>query len=103
MDVSPRMRIGELARIAGETPTIVCDASPESPALYDVLAALSLDGKPSGVVRAIGPEGGFTPEEIDTLVAAGGRKVRLGPNILRIETAAIAAVSAVQAFFERFR
>lgn len=38
----------------------------------------------------VGPEGGFTDEEVAAAVAAGWRKVSLGPRILRIETAATA-------------
>lgn len=43
---------------------------------------------------AIGPEGGFTPAEVDTAKAAGWRSVALGRSILRIETAAIALAAA---------
>lgn len=42
------------------------------------------------VVVAVGPEGGFTPAEIAEARAAGGRVIRLGTPILRIETAALA-------------
>ncbi len=42
------------------------------------------------VLLLVGPEGGFTESEIEQAVAAGGRRVSLGPNILRTETAAIA-------------
>jgi 16S rRNA (uracil1498-N3)-methyltransferase len=42
------------------------------------------------VVALVGPEGGFTAEELVAVEAAGGRRVSLGPHVLRIETAAIA-------------
>jgi len=42
------------------------------------------------VVAIVGPEGGFTVEELATVEAAGGRRVSLGPHVLRIETAAVA-------------
>ena len=47
------------------------------------------------VVVSIGPEGGFTPEEIALAKSAGWEAVSLGPRILRIETAAltVAAIS----------
>lgn len=45
---------------------------------------------------AVGPEGGFDREEISELVAAGWKGFRLGPTILRIETAAV-AIAAVRA------
>lgn len=47
-----------------------------------------------GLVVAIGPEGGFTQGERDTLLRAGFRAVRLGPHVLRFETAATAALAA---------
>jgi len=42
------------------------------------------------VVFAVGPEGGYTEEEVEQAVAAGWRTVSLGPRILRVETAALA-------------
>ena len=44
---------------------------------------------------AIGPEGGFTDEEIAQAVARGWQVVDLGPRILRVETAAIALAAQV--------
>lgn len=41
----------------------------------------------------IGPEGGFTDDELKTLCDAGAIPVRLAESILRIETAAVAAAS----------
>jgi 16S rRNA (uracil1498-N3)-methyltransferase len=45
---------------------------------------------------AIGPEGGFTEIEIAAAAEAGAHIVNLGPHILRIETAAIAALAWLQ-------
>ena len=44
---------------------------------------------------AIGPEGGWAPEEAALFDANGWRAVSLGPRILRAETAAIAALAVV--------
>jgi len=44
----------------------------------------------------VGPEGGFTGPECDLAQAAGFQRVRLGPRILRTETAPIAALSIIQ-------
>ena len=41
------------------------------------------------VMAAVGPEGGFTGEEVDEGRAAGWEVVGLGPRILRVETAAM--------------
>jgi 16S rRNA (uracil1498-N3)-methyltransferase len=42
------------------------------------------------VAAAVGPEGGFTDEEIAQAAALGWKEIGLGPRILRVETAAIA-------------
>lgn len=52
---------------------------------------------PGPATILIGPEGGFTPEERDRILAAGAAGVGLGPRILRAETAALAAVSLYMA------
>lgn len=44
----------------------------------------------------IGPEGGLTADEESAALAAGFRGVSLGPRVLRTETAAIAALAAIQ-------
>ena len=46
---------------------------------------------------AVGPEGGFTEDEIAAALAAGWRIVDLGPRILRVETAAVALAAVVAA------
>ena len=48
---------------------------------------------------AVGPEGGFTGEEIARAEAGGFSAVTLGKRILRAETAAIAATALVQFLF----
>ncbi len=46
---------------------------------------------------AIGPEGGWTPEELQLFLDHGWQPVTLGPRILRAETAAIAAIAIASA------
>ncbi|WP_141696044.1 RsmE family RNA methyltransferase, partial [Xanthomonas translucens] len=46
---------------------------------------------------AIGPEGGWSPRDRAALHAAGFAGLRLGPRILRTETAGLAAIAALQA------
>jgi len=45
------------------------------------------------ILLAVGPEGGFTSEEVALATSAGWHAVDLGPRILRIETAAILLVA----------
>jgi 16S rRNA (uracil1498-N3)-methyltransferase len=49
-----------------------------------------------------GPEGGFEDDEIAALHAAGATPVRLGPRVLRTETAALAALAAMQTLWGDF-
>jgi 16S rRNA (uracil1498-N3)-methyltransferase len=49
---------------------------------------------------AIGPEGGWAPEEEALFDANGWRAASLGPRILRAETAAIAALAVVASLLE---
>jgi 16S rRNA (uracil1498-N3)-methyltransferase len=50
---------------------------------------------PKTISAWIGPEGDFTPEELKLLLQAGAKPVSLGPNVLRSETAALCALSAL--------
>lgn len=54
------------------------------------------------VVLAIGPEGGWSPQDHALLEAQGFTGVRLGPRILRTETAGLAAIAALQALHGDF-
>ena len=66
--------------------------------LLDPAANVALGGQalPHEVCLAIGPEGGFSPAERHQLEAAGFQPRRLGPRILRTETAALVALSILQ-------
>jgi 16S rRNA (uracil1498-N3)-methyltransferase len=78
-------------------------------ASLDAAAGLRLSLDPQGDVAArdlplegmatlaIGPEGGLAGRDLATLAQAGFRGLRLGPRILRTETAGLAALAALQA------
>ena len=88
-------------------PTLYPDAKPEhaiaaTPAGARLL--LAPEGEPilgsraaAPVSIALGPEGGFEDDEVEALVAAGFAPVALATNILRFETAGIAALAIVRA------
>jgi 16S rRNA (uracil1498-N3)-methyltransferase len=57
----------------------------------------------TAVEIAIGPEGGFDPEELDAFRLSGFRSVALGPRVLRTETAAIAGLAWLQSRYGDFR
>ena len=67
----------------------------DAPSAQSALA--QLDGEISSVGLWIGPEGGFSDDEVNNLVDHGAVAIALGPRILRTDTAAIAAVTLVQA------
>ena len=54
------------------------------------------DKNAEGELLIIGPEGGFTSDEIEQAQAAGLITAGLGPQILRVETAAVAAMAIWQ-------
>ena len=56
---------------------------------------LKLNNRATKVDAFIGPEGGFAEEEIRSALSSGAVPVSLGNNILRTETAAIAAITIV--------
>ncbi len=70
---------------------IVLSESETETQLRDAVAS-----DPSGeITLAIGPEGGWTGDELESFRRSGWTSVSLGPTILRAETAAIAATAIV--------
>lgn len=81
--------------------SIMLSERAEAPPLREVLAG---QAEPKGVlagqaepkaVLAIGPEGGWTDEELGTATRAGFREASLGKLILRTETAVITALASL--------
>jgi 16S rRNA (uracil1498-N3)-methyltransferase len=71
--------------------------SPDAPATLHELE------RPAGqIVLLVGPEGGLSPREIEDAKASAFRPLRLGPRVLRTETAALAALAAMQAVWGDF-
>jgi len=80
---------------ATQKPAAQGPAAAQGPVATQGPAALFRDARAASaeIVAMIGPEGGFTQEEIDRILAAGFRACSLGPRILRAETAALAAAA----------
>jgi 16S rRNA (uracil1498-N3)-methyltransferase len=73
---------------------LIADETGGGKPILDALA----DAQPGPWAVLIGPEGGFTREELDRIAALPGvLPVGLGPRILRADTAAIAALACLQA------
>ncbi|WP_407269490.1 16S rRNA (uracil(1498)-N(3))-methyltransferase [Radiobacillus sp. PE A8.2] len=68
--------------------------------LSDILGDISLN---QSMLACIGPEGGFDAEEVEALTNAGFLSVRLGPRILRTETASLYLLSSISYHFEELR
>ncbi|MCK7592775.1 16S rRNA (uracil(1498)-N(3))-methyltransferase [Pseudomarimonas salicorniae] len=67
-----------------------------SPGALAALAALDLDSA-AAVQLLIGPEGGLGERDLQTAAAAGFTPARLGPRVLRTETAGLTALAVLQA------
>lgn len=98
-----RGRVPEVAPPLGLPEALAADTAPLR-LLLDPGAAVGLprlaerlatDAQPLSLY--IGPEGGFSEEERELLRRCGAQGVRLGPRVLRTETAALAALAALQA------
>jgi 16S rRNA (uracil1498-N3)-methyltransferase len=55
-----------------------------------------LTGAPDAIALCVGPEGGFSPDEVDSFLAQGFRPLRIAGAVLRAETAALYAIAAAQ-------
>ncbi len=62
----------------------------------DAGQSLGLDNAPQSALLAVGPEGGFTNQEVQQLATADFTALRLGERVLRTETAPLAALSILQ-------
>lgn len=95
--LTPPQRLDDwVASLPGATTRLILD--PEGAPL-----ATSRNPAPGGIVLVSGPEGGFDDAEVTTLVAAGFERVRLGPRVLRAETAPVAALAVLQWVHGDFR
>jgi len=66
------------------------------PAAKEISTQAAALARAREVLMIIGPEGGFSPEEIEFLSGHDCQVISLGSNILRLETATIAATAIVQ-------
>jgi 16S rRNA (uracil1498-N3)-methyltransferase len=71
---------------------VLCCASAEG---QDILGMTSIESE-VGIAIVVGPEGGFTENEIGYLQKAGALEFNLGDGILRTETAAVVAAALIR-------
>jgi 16S rRNA (uracil1498-N3)-methyltransferase len=60
---------------------------------------VDISGSPAGATVLIGPEGGLAQVEHDAALRSGFTAVRMGPRVLRTETAAVCALTLLQQKF----
>jgi len=65
------------------------------------IAAISSD-QPEQVILIAGPEGGLSDSEVEELERRNFISVKMGPRVLRTETAALAAISILQSMWGDF-
>ena len=72
------------------------------PEAKQILATAAIDAG-QGLSLVIGPEGGLSERDLIELRAGGFEGLRLGPRILRTETAGLAAIAALNALYGDWR
>jgi 16S rRNA (uracil1498-N3)-methyltransferase len=87
--LEPPIKLHE--RLAADTAGMKLTMNPEAGVH---LGELSPAG--DSITLLIGPEGGLTEAEISQAAAGGFQGIKLGPRVLRTETAALAAIAAIQ-------
>jgi 16S rRNA (uracil1498-N3)-methyltransferase len=92
--IGPAVRPADIFAQSDAELKLLLSERPEVPPLRDVLK--SGPGDTRSVVLAIGPEGGWTDDEIAAARAAGFAEASLDENILRTETAVIAALAILR-------
>ncbi len=70
--------------------------------LHPVAEPLSGHARPTSLAFLIGPEGGLADAEVRQAQAAGYRAARLGPRVLRTETAPVVALAVAQQLWGDF-
>jgi 16S rRNA (uracil1498-N3)-methyltransferase len=95
MEIALPQSFKEVLRLGAQCSLrIVCSLAPQVKPLKNLLAEM---GHPKDIICLVGPEGGFTEEELNLALAAQFHPVTLARSVLRTETAGIAAVAIIAA------
>ena len=85
------------SHIKGFDLVILANEREDTMPLFDTLKS---NANAKSIAIIIGPEGGFTEEEISTIVSYGAKSVSLGKRILRTETAGLYMLSVINEVFD---
>lgn len=98
ISIQPPRSFAQILENTGHIPLrILAHKAPNIPSLKTILDKQT--SPPSQVLVMIGPEGGFSNQELQAAQAAGVQFAHLGENILRAETAAWVSISFIQMYF----
>ena len=89
---TPPISLKELLNEICEIPKFVCDESAHGPLGSTLKGCERFDS----CLLLVGPEGGWDERDRGLLAEAGATSMKLGPRILRAETAAVTALSVLQ-------
>jgi 16S rRNA (uracil1498-N3)-methyltransferase len=99
-----RVQLPEILPVVQVAQALACEGRrmylEETPGCPLLLRAVSSPKPGESVAILVGPEGGWTDRERAQFAAANWTPVSLGPQILRAETAAIAAVAVLSHVWE---
>lgn len=90
-DLEPPQAMDRWLATLGENPALRLALLPEGDVTLRQFSSVD-----NGAILAVGPEGGFTANDVALLTQARFHGLRLGPRILRTETAGLAALAALQ-------
>lgn len=96
-EIAPPRALPEALAALRDAPGAACFGALQAGAvpLPDLFGQLRREDCPQ-VAAFIGPEGDFSPAEVELLLGAGVRPVTFGPIVFRVETAALFMLSALQ-------
>lgn len=97
--LAPAAKTQDAFAAASENAKIIFSERTEAPPLREILSAASAQR----VCVAIGPEGGWAEEEFACAARSGFREASLGHEILRTETAVIAALAILRYALDVYR
>jgi 16S rRNA (uracil1498-N3)-methyltransferase len=87
---------------AEQSHCLICTARGDRPSLWEVLQSRPIEPNAvESITLAIGPEGGWTPAEVDGAIAVGYQPVSLGRRVLRAVTAPVVAMAMMMAIVEQ--
>ncbi|MET0480294.1 MAG: 16S rRNA (uracil(1498)-N(3))-methyltransferase [Mycetocola sp.] len=88
--VSPIASTADLSRLAGTSRVVLLDPTASEP-----LSQIDVASDARDLLLVVGPEGGISDAELDSLTAAGATRTRLGDTVLRTSSAGPAALAVL--------